>query len=153
MQADLVLLLLTSFECQPSQAPFCLQVHTLGNVAAVVIQTLWGEHYSLAPFCLIVLNILLWGTVFSCCTFFCQCCVAVVQIFCLVLTIQTQREMMAWDLSAETLQRSRASTKPKLPLRATINTHPDHALSPTPSLSRGVSVFSSIYQLSLKISY
>lgn len=80
-------------------------------------------------------------------------CVAVSQIFCLVLTTQPQWEIVAWDLSAETLQRSHTSTKPKLLLRATVNTHPDHALSPTPSLPRDVSVFSSIYQLSLKISY
>lgn len=148
-----MLLLLTSFECQPSLAHFGLQVHTLGNVAAVIIQTPWGEHYSLALHCLIVLNILLWGTVFSCCTFFCQCCVAIAQIFCRVLTTQTQREMVAWNLSPETLQRSHASTKPKLPLRATVNTHPDHALSPAPPLSGDVSAFSSIYQLSLKVSY
>lgn len=73
MQADLVLLLLTGLECQPFQVHFCLQVCTLGKVAAEVIQTLWGDHYLLALRCLIVLNMLLWGTVFSCCTFFCQC--------------------------------------------------------------------------------
>lgn len=99
--ADLVLLFLTGFECQPSRSCVCIKVCTLGNVVTGLIQTVEGEHYSWAPCCLKALNTLLWGTVLNHCTFSCQCRVAAAQSLCLLLTIQPLWETVAWSLSQQ----------------------------------------------------